>query len=123
MTYSLQVGLLVGLTAFIPTVLRLRQPKAKLYFWYLLLVTCLALPALRPWSLREMVSASVQAPPPMLPMTPFQPVNHTMPRSQMALLALAAGAAIRLVWLAVGFWKLRRYRRHSNPWTGEVPGG
>ncbi|MDR3698542.1 MAG: M56 family metallopeptidase [Candidatus Sulfopaludibacter sp.] len=116
-TYSLQVGLLVGLTAFIPALLRLRQPQAKLWFWYLLLVTCLALPALRPWK-QEIVTASVQVPPPSLPTAPLPPVKHTMPRSQMALLVLAAGAAFRLAWLAAGFWKLRRYRRHSRPLAG-----
>ncbi len=115
--YSLQVGLLVGLTAFIPSLLRLRQPKAKLWFWYLLLVTCLALPALRPWR-QETVIASVQVPPPMIQMTPLAPVKHTMPRSEMALLVLTAGAALRLAWLAAGFWKLRRYRRHSRPLAG-----
>ncbi len=116
-TYSLQVGLLVGLTAFIPAMLRLKQAKARLYFWQLLLVACLALPALRPWK-QEIVNVSLQAPPPVLPFTPLPPVKHTMPRSEMALLILAAGAAIRLAWLAAGFWKLSRYRRHSHPLPG-----
>jgi hypothetical protein len=31
-TYSLQIGLLIGLTSFIPAVLRLWRPKAKLLF-------------------------------------------------------------------------------------------
>lgn len=116
-TYSLQIGLLVGLTSFIPAVLRLWRPKAKLLFWQLLLITCLALPALRPWR-HEMITVSEQAPPPLLPMAPLPPVKHTMPRSEMALLVLAAGAAIRLAWLGAGFWKLRRYRRHSHPLAG-----
>ncbi|MEI9974254.1 MAG: hypothetical protein WDO73_20710 [Ignavibacteriota bacterium] len=33
----------------------------------------------------------------------------------MALLMVLLGVAIRLGWLAVGFWKLRLYRRHSMP--------
>jgi beta-lactamase regulating signal transducer with metallopeptidase domain len=119
-TYSLQVGLLVGLTAFIPAVLRLRQPKAKLWFWNLLLVTCLALPALRPWK-QETVIATAQIPAPSIQMTPLPPVKHTMPRSEMALLLLAGGAALRLAFLAAGFWKLRRYRRHSRPLAEPSP--
>lgn len=115
--YSLQVGLLVGLTAFIPALLRLKHPKAKLYFWYLLLVACLALPALRPWK-QEVLTVSLQPMPLNMPMMPVTPVKHATPRSELALLVLAAGAAVRLVWLALGFWKLRRYRRHSRPLDG-----
>jgi protein TonB len=53
-------------------------------------------------------------------MTAVHPVQrstpaHLMPRSEIALLVVLAGVAIRLGWLAVGFWKLRRYRHHSRP--------
>ncbi len=34
---------------------------------------------------------------------------------QIALLVIAAGAAARLLWLAAGMWRLRRYRRDSRP--------
>src|SRR5581483_6111843 len=118
--YSLQVGLLIGLAAFVPTLLRLAQAKARLFYWYLLLATCLALPALRPWR-HETIIASAPAPPPMIAMTPVQSAPHRMPRSEIGLLLLAAGAAIRLAWLAAGFWKLRRYRRHSHPLSGSSP--
>ena len=47
--YSLQIGMLVGVAAFIPAVLRLRQPGAKLAYWRILLAACLLLP-LQPWS-------------------------------------------------------------------------
>ena len=45
-TYSMQVGLLIGLAAFIPTAIRLRMPRARLAFWQILLATCLLLPLL-----------------------------------------------------------------------------
>jgi TonB family protein len=115
--YSLQIGLLVGLAAFIPTALRLRQPQARLFYWYLLLVTCLALPAIRPWQ-HQVVNSNVQVTTTIIAIAPSIPVRRTMPRSEMALLLLAAGAAIRVIWLAVGFWKLRRYRLHSRPLAG-----
>jgi TonB family protein len=115
--YSLQIGLLVGLAAFIPTALRLRQPQARLFYWYLLLVTCLALPVIRPWQ-QQVINSQVQVTTTIIAIAPGTPVRRTMPRSEMALLVLAAGAAIRVVWLAIGFWKLRRYRLHSRPLAG-----
>ncbi|HWC97078.1 MAG TPA: M56 family metallopeptidase [Candidatus Sulfopaludibacter sp.] len=115
--YSLQIGLLVGLAAFIPTALRLRQPQARLIYWYLLLATCLALPALRPWR-QEVINTSSPVTARLTPMAPLPPVHRSMPRSELALLLLAGGAAVRLIWLAAGFWKLRRYRLHSHPLEG-----
>ena len=49
LTYCLQVGLLVGLLAFVPALLRLRAPGARLLYWHLLLAACLLLPVVRPW--------------------------------------------------------------------------
>ena len=48
-SYSMQIGLLVGLAAFIPAALRLRLPASRLAYWHILLAACLLLPALRPW--------------------------------------------------------------------------
>ena len=47
--YSMQIGLLVGLAAFVPPVLRLRLPAGRLAYWHMLLAACLLLPAVRPW--------------------------------------------------------------------------
>jgi TonB family protein len=113
--YSLQIGMLVGLAAVIPTVLRLRQPGAKLVYWQILLAACLLLP-LQPW--KQAISAgTVEV---TTTITAVQPAHRSpsplaIPRGEMALLVVLAGAAIRLGWLAVGFWKLRRYRRLSRP--------
>jgi hypothetical protein len=38
--YCLQIGLLVGLAAFVPAVFRLRLPGAKLAYWHFLLAAC-----------------------------------------------------------------------------------
>ena len=114
--YSLQIGLLIGLAAFVPTVLRLRQPGAKLIYWQILLAACLLLP-LQPWK-QEIVTGTVAlttAGPSVLVNAPHGATAPSMPRSEIVLLVLLAGIAVRLVWLAVGFGKLRRYRRHSTP--------
>ena len=113
--YSLQIGMLVGVAAFVPALLGLRQPGAKLVYWQILLAACLLLP-LQPWK-QVVTAATVEV---TTVITAVQPVHHqssapTMPRSEIALLLVLAGVAIRLGWLAVGFWKLRCYRRHSRP--------
>ena len=65
--YSMQIGLLVGLAAFVPSVLRLRLPAGRLAYWHMLLGACLLLPAVRPWkqaviTLRSYVPPSAPAP-------------------------------------------------------------
>jgi protein TonB len=113
--YSLQIGLLVGVAAFVPTLLRLRQPGVKLIYWQILLAACLLLP-LQPWK-QVVASGTVEVTTVMTAVHPVQRSTpaHLMPRSEIALLVVLAGVAIRLGWLAVGFWKLRRYRHHSRP--------
>src|SRR6266566_1206352 len=94
--YSLQIGLLVGLAAFVPGLLRLRLPRARLIYWHILLAACLLLPAVRPWK-REAVSGDVQVTTTILAVQPVQPVpRRSVPPSAIALLVLAAGMAVRL---------------------------
>jgi len=113
--YSLQIGMLVGLAAFVPALLRLRQPGAKLVYWQILLAACVLLP-LQPWR-QAVVSGTVDV---TTVITAVRPVHHQTPAfvmapSEIALLLMLAGVAVRLGWLAVGFRNLRRYRRHSRP--------
>src|SRR5690242_1907480 len=113
--YSMQIGLLVGLAAFVPTLLHLRLPRAKLAYWHILLVACLLLPAVRPWKRAEptgfiSVSTTFVAVVPDSP-KPARP----FPRTEAALILLAAGMVVRLAWLGLGLWRLRRYRLHSKP--------
>ena len=56
--YSLQVGLLVGITAFVPAALRLRLPHARLAYWQVLLAACVLLPFVQPWR-HEVITARV----------------------------------------------------------------
>jgi TonB family protein len=114
-TYNMQIGLLVGLAAFIPALLRLRMPHARLTFWQILLAACLLLPFLAPRKQEVIVSSmavtTAALPPPSL----LAPPRRAIPRTQIALAVFAAGVAARLFWLGAGFWRLRRYRLQSRP--------
>jgi TonB family protein len=113
--YSLQIGLLVALAAFVPAILRLRLPGAKLVYWHFLLAACLLLPVLGPRT-RETDNSAVQISSTVAVLAPTQPAPRPgIPTSGMALLLLAAGVVVRLGWLGVGLWRLRQYRRHSQP--------
>jgi protein TonB len=113
--YSLQIGLLVALAAFVPAILRLRLPGAKLVYWHFLLAACLLLPVLGPRT-RETDNSAVQISSTAAVLAPTQPAPRPgIPTSGIALLLLAAGAVVRLGWLGVGLWRLRQYRRHSQP--------
>jgi TonB family protein len=113
--YSLQIGLLVGLAAFVPTALRLRLPRARLLYWQILLAACLLLPAVRPWR-RALVAGDVEVTTRVLSTGPADPgQGREIPLSEIALALIAAGVVSRLAWLGLGLWRLRRYRRHSLP--------
>jgi TonB family protein len=115
--WGLQIGLLIGLAAFVPTLLRLREPRAKLVYWQILLTACLLLPAIRPWR-QQVVAATVEVTSTVIAVAPAPsaPAPHFKP-AQIALALLAAGATLRLLWLAFGLWRLRGYRRRSQPWA------
>jgi TonB family protein len=120
--YVLQIGLLVGIGAALPALLRLggggRAPAARLLYWQVLLVACLALPWLRPW--QSEVIAIASAPFADAPLATHLGIKVTQQPAlpslaSLALWVLGVGVAIRLIWLAIGLAKLARYRRHGAP--------
>lgn len=115
LAYSLQIGLLVGLGALAPAVLRMRMPRARLLYWQVLLVACLALPWVRNWR-QEVVAGTIQVSGVVTAAASSSsaPVHRTIPFAAIALWILAAGVAIRLGWLAVGLARLAVYRRRGQ---------
>jgi len=114
-TYSLQIGLLVALASFLPAVLRLRVPGAKLAYWQILLGACLLLPVVRPWR-QAVVASNVEITTSSFVIVPAaQPWGHHYSVTEIGLALLIAGAVLRLGWLGIGLWRLRRYRRHARP--------
>jgi TonB family protein len=117
--YSLQIGLLVGVAALVPALLRMVLPKARLMYWHVLLAACLLLPLARPWKQAIIIITTPAATPvETAPPVAAPPARTRWTPGELALLLLAAGALARVGWLAVGLVRLRRYRKHSAPWRG-----
>lgn len=116
--YSLQIGLLVAVAAIVPTVVGMRTPGARLAYWHVLLVACIALPLVRPWRQEIVVTPTAMTTFSTHPAVTYEPagtVHRDSSRGQAVLWVLAAGATVRLLWLAAGLWRLRRYRLNSQP--------
>jgi hypothetical protein len=99
--YSLQVGIVVGLAAFVPAALRLRVPAAKLAYWHILLAACLLAPLASPWKQRVADLGGVPVTATVVDVAPASapapaPRRFPFSASQIALAVLAAGAAARL---------------------------
>jgi TonB family protein len=118
LAYSLQIGVLILIGSALPLLFRVRPAAARLAFWHVLLLVCLALPFFeRPQVLSPELSARIS-----VSTVALGAVEHgrsgwmALPSWQVALVALLAlGAAIRFGFLLAGFWRLRRYRRRARP--------
>ncbi len=110
-TYSLQVGLLVGIAAFVPAMLRFRSPHGKLIYLQLLLAACLLLPVVQPWK-HEVASGSVQVTSTVIAVpAPSQTTHRPIPWTQIGLGLAAMGIVVRLGGLLAGFRRLNHHRK------------
>jgi TonB family protein len=125
--YALQIGLLVGLGALTPPLLKLRTPRAKLLFWQALLVACLLLPWIQPWrqevinvtAINTITTAGPQTQPTNEPAQRNRDrqaavVHHPIPLTTIILCLLAAGIVVRLAWLIIGLARLAGYRQRGH---------
>jgi len=109
-TWSLQMAILIAAGGLACLALRFGPPRARLLFWHALLAASLLLPLL---PVRRLVNTSVKAGATfrisLIGLPPGSPVpGHAI--FQVGLSILAAGALLRIVWLALGSLQLRRYR-------------
>ncbi len=121
LAYSLQIGLMVGLGALAPTLLRIRMPRARLMYWQVLLVACLALPWIRSWR-QEVVGGAIQVSTTITAVAPVSssPAHVAIPVAAVALWILAAGIFIRLILLVTGFVRLSVYRGRGEELPREL---
>ncbi len=116
LAWCVQVTLVAAAGAALPYLFRLRVSRARLWYWHIVLLACLALPLVQPWVKpapgRSEVTFTtgqfrVAAPPARS--------NFTIPWNTVALAGLSAGIAFRLLWLSLGLLRLRRYRDAAIP--------
>ncbi len=112
-----QVVAIISIGLVLAHMLRMRHPRRQLLFCHFLLIASLLLPAIQPWHhplilvRHRAASAATQAQiaPSRNPSPPGTPWQAN------AIWVLAAGAAAKLCWLAMGLWRVRRYRASATP--------
>jgi D-alanyl-D-alanine endopeptidase (penicillin-binding protein 7) len=119
--FALQVLVIVGAGALLLRAFRVDAPRAVLAYWRILLLACLTLPFIQPWTIVEVpvTSATVEtvgnvSAPSEAPVTTDPPAAARQP-GEWLVFVLALGIAARLIWLAIGACGLWRLRRHAVP--------
>ena len=133
---SLQIAVLTITGAILHRILGIKAPVIRHAYWRFLLMCCLLLPVIQPWrnltatdmseSMEFVAStvaitapASAGAAPSMLA-TLLREARANWPI--WILVALSAGAAIRLAWIGLGVARLRRLRNRGTATTPSTPG-
>ena len=128
-SWSLQMLLVVAAGGALPWLLRLRDPAVRHGYWRVLLLVCLTLPVAQPWQPVALSSVELDLLAAMSPdVMPEGRTGAVLPRisalrldgpaerwATTIVILLAAGAAVRLAWLAAGLLRLRRLRRAGDP--------
>lgn len=117
--YSAQVTVIVALGTILYYLLRIDVPRLRHFYWQGLLALCLCLPLLQPWARVEatqVAETAAAANPATVTLnvslaTGRVTANAPIDWSRIVLQVLAAGAALRLLWTAIGLWRLRGLRR------------
>ncbi len=111
--YWLQVAVISMAAALVARTARVRSPQCSLACWQALLAAFVFLPWLEPWS----------AGPAAVTGFSFAAAATRVPSLGPAHIAVVplvwgtviAGIAVRLVWLGMGYLRLRRWRREATP--------
>jgi len=117
--FALQVMVIVGVGALLLRAFRIDAPRAVLAYWRTLLMACLMLPFVQPWTIVEVpvTTAAVETvgtvPSLAEALVNTQPPAAAWQPGERLLFALALGSAARLIWLAIGAYGLWRLRRRS----------
>jgi len=103
--------------------LALTHPQARLRMWQGLLLILLLLPAIEPWNSPpaqvESVAVTAGAGATSVIQVSVPSRWHWRSEDWLGLIALGAGA--RLLWIGMGFLRLRRYRMHARTLPAPVP--
>ena len=114
--WSAQALVLVAIAALGSAVLA--HPKARLLLWQGVLLLLVLLPFIEPWKASPVeaitASASVIVHVDRLPDAAAPWYSRIRWNPEYLLVAVAAGAALRLLWILAGFVRLRRFRKNAE---------
>ncbi len=113
--YSWQLVALIAVGLGLPVAFRIREPRSHLIYLQLLLTAALLLPALQPWAAPTRLTFSTARFSQLAPSTGIVTDTIAWSWQEYAVIALVAGTAMRLGWLALGLTMLRRYRSDARP--------
>jgi beta-lactamase regulating signal transducer with metallopeptidase domain len=114
--YSIQIAIVIVVGTALPFAFRLRPPGIMLPYLQGLLVACVLLPVLQPWSQGahpgQLTTAAVQ-----IQSIAFAARAHDASLWTYSVIqfVIIGGFLFRLGWLAMGVCRLRRYRRNAPP--------
>ncbi len=113
--WSAQIAIVVAIGGL--AALSLSPGRARLVFWQVLLAATLLLPALQPWPRPEANPATVvTVTSTTAAYTVAPPSSRSFTwRNDYVLYLVLAGAALRWLWIIVGFVRLRRHRLAARP--------
>ncbi len=122
MAYCLQIVLLAGGGLVVSRMLRLRSPAVMYRYAQALLAVCLLLPLVQPW--RHGVANGDGTTASHILFYPGDAIASLAPHpaARWIILLLAAGTVFRLISLALGLIKLRRYRAGASRLKSLPPG-
>jgi TonB family protein len=115
--YSIQLAVLVGVAVIATRILRLRAPLPSLRFWQVTLVAAILLPLLQPGSaatgrMLESSASFVSSSAPVIAFT-----TRGVDVAEWILFVVFAGIVARLLWLGLGFIRLRGIIANAAPDT------
>ncbi len=116
--YSLQIAILASAGTLLAYLFQLRVPRVSFIYWQILLLVCLLLPALQNWKHPVQFQALaisntvVYEIPKGIVAGKAKPSFSITPKA--IGMAIGAGACLRMIWLAFGYFRLRRFLRRSQ---------
>jgi TonB family protein len=115
-SWWLQAGLLLGAGLVLPSLVRLRDPDARLRLGQLLVAAALLVPLVQPAGPSgEAVGPAAEANLSLSLLVTANPSPAMVSVETLVVALLAAGATLRLGWLGAGLCRLRALRRRAHP--------
>jgi TonB family protein len=109
LAWTAQIAILIAIGAI--AAITLAPGRARLLFWQVLLAVALLLPAIEPWSTPPAdTGGSISFPTSTWAVVVAPHTSRFTWRREDVLWLIAAGAALRALWIAVGLARLRRHR-------------